>query len=329
MLAASVGARAQFTIVDADSREPLPGVYVFGEDGTLLTISNENGKVKSLDGTLTLSMLSYEPMTVDAKTAKGEILLKAKPYELAEVVVDKADYMKMSATFRDVVKNFNRVVVYREGMVDYYYNLKTKKFKRIVRACRQYEHQDLRNAANDSIKMEFLPLLDFNRVHHLQSTDSSRVQGDTIFVGAMHGKTVVKDGIMHIAQNGLYRSVIDNIKFNDRTSISVFGVKYKVTKSVIDWVHSSPSGSYSTLVAVRQYREEEFQWSKKSVVVPIQTQSDLVVNSITTLNKDEAKEEMKDKGTVTDFTVPDCLPPLPESIHAQIGGLVLRKFREW
>lgn len=329
LFAVSLMARAQFCVIDEDSGDPLPGVYVFGEDGTLLAMSDENGRVKALEGMLTLSMLSYEPKTIDAKTTKGEVTLKAKPYELAEVVVGKTNYMKISATFRDVVKNFDRVVVYREGMVDYYYNMKTKKYKRFVRGCRQYEHKDLRNASNDSIHMEFLPLIDFNRIRYLQTTDSSSVQGDTILIGAMNGKTVIKDGIMHIVHNGLYRSVIDSNKFTDRTSISLFGVKYRLTKNVIDWVHNAPSSSFSTLVAVRQYREEEFQWSKKSVIVPIQTQSDLVVNSITCLSKDEAKAEMKDKSTTTDFTLPDCLPPLPESLNSQTENLVLKKFREW
>lgn len=317
-----------FTVLDADSHEPLPGVYVFGEKGSLLTMSDENGFVKALNEKVTLSMMSFESQTVDARTFQGEVLLKAKPYELSEVVIGKNDYMKISATFRDVVKNFDGVVVYREGLVDFYYDLKSKKYKRRVRACRQYEHEDLRNYNNDSIHVWSIPLFDFSKVRQLQTADSASVHGDTTFVAAMKGKTLIEDGVMCFKNNGLYRVVIDSFKFTDKNSASFLGLHYRVTKHIVDWTYNDPSCSNSSLVAVRRYWEEELQWSKKSPVVPIQTQSDFVVNSVTCITKDEAKAEMKDKEITTEFTLPDCLPALPESVLSQVNGLVLRKFRE-
>lgn len=49
LLLTTLMAKAQFTIVDADSKETLLGVYVYSETGKLLAMSDENGMVKALD----------------------------------------------------------------------------------------------------------------------------------------------------------------------------------------------------------------------------------------------------------------------------------------
>ena len=65
MLLTTLMARAQFTVVDADTKETLPGVYVFSETGKLLAMSDENGQVKEQTGKVMLSMISYNlPFTM-------------------------------------------------------------------------------------------------------------------------------------------------------------------------------------------------------------------------------------------------------------------------
>lgn len=324
-------ARAQFTIVDADTKETLPGVYVFSETGTLLAMSDENGQVKAQTGKVMLSMISYETRTLDATGLTGEVELKGKPFELGEVVVGKTEYLKISAAFRDVVKNFDNLVVFREGLVDYYYNANTKKYKRYIRACRQYEHPQLRNPeAHDSLAIMLLPLLDFNKVKRL-TTLSETTSGDTTVVEAKLGRKIVKDGMMTIEKNGTYRDIVDAMKFLDRTSVSFLGLHYTLTKHITDWQFSEKTDHMdaASLIACRDYREEEYQWSKKAPVIPITTTSDLVVYSVTNLKTQEAKEEMKDKAMTTEFTLPGCLPTVPEGIRERVARkLVLKKFRE-
>ena len=323
-------AKAQFTIVDADSKETLPGVYVYSETGKLLAMSDENGCVKALGEAVkgvTLSMLSYESRTLNANELHGEIALKGKPFELNEVVVGRTEFLKISAVFRDVVKNFDNLIIYREGLVDYYYNAKSKKYTRVIRGCRQYEHPDLRKGTNDSLAIMYLPLLDFNKVQELHSSGET-THGDTTIVEATVGKRVVKDGIMKMEKNGIYRELVDAMKFLDRSSINFLGLRYTLTKHIIDWQFNDKISSAENLVSFRDYREEDYQWSKKAPVVPITTTSDLVVYSVTSLKTKEAKAEMKDKETTTDFTLPDYLPAIPETIHQQAKTLVLKKFRE-
>lgn len=332
LLLTNLVAKAQFTIVDADSKETLPGVYVYSETGKLLAMSDENGVVKALDASVkavTLSMLSYEPLTLDANELKGEVALKSKPFTLNEVVVGRTEYLKISAVFRDVVKNFDNLVVYREGLVDYYYNAKSKKYTRVVRACRQYEHPDLRNMKNDSVAIMLMPLLDLNKLKHVEQV-SSDVRGDTTVVETKYGKKVVKDGMIKLERDGITREIIDEMKYLDRSSTNFLGIRYKLTKHITDWVFNDNMDhlAQENVISLRNYREEEFQWSKKAVVVPISTTSDVVVYSVTNLKAKEAKEEMKDKKTTTEFTLPDYLPALPEAIHKEVSKLVLKKFRE-
>lgn len=331
MLLSTVIAKAQFTVVDADTKESLPGVYVFSETGTLLAMSDENGQVKEQTGKVMLSMISYETKTIDATGLKGEVELKGKPFELGEVVVGRTEYLKISAAFRDVVKNYDNLVVFREGLVDYYYNAKTKKYKRYIRACRQYEHPELRNTmAHDSLAMMLLPVLDFNKVKRV-TTLSETTSGDTTVVEAKYGKKIVKDGMMTIEKNGTYRDIVDALKFLDRTSVSFLGLRYTLTKHITDWQFSEKTEHMdaTSLISCRDYREEEYQWSKKSPIVPITTTSDLVVYSVTNLKTQEARVEMKDKEMTADFTLPECLPTVPESVLEHVAKkLVLKKFRE-
>lgn len=107
-------------------------------------------------------------------------------------------------------------------------------------------------------------------------------------------------------------------------------MRYKLTKHITDWVFNDNIDhlAQENVISLRNYREEEFQWSKKSVLVPISTTSDVVVYSVTNLKAKDAKEEMKDKKTTTEFTLPDCLPAMPDAILKQAQKLVLKKFRE-
>lgn len=329
MLLTTIMAKAQFTVIDADTKETLPGVYVFSETGTLLAMSDENGKVKAQTGKVMLSMISYETRSIDATGLTGEVELKGKPFTLNEVVVGRTEYLKISAVFRDVIKNFDNLVVYREGLVDYYYNAKSKKYTRVVRACRQYEHPDLRNMKNDSLAIMIMPLLDFNKLKHVEQV-SSDVHGDTTVVETKYGKKVVKDGMIKIERDGFTREIIDQMKYLDRTSTGFLGIHYTLTKHITDWGYNDNMDhlAQENLISFRDYREEEFQWSKKAVVVPISTTSDVVVYSVTSLKTQDAKEEMKDKKTTTDFTLPDYLPGIPETVREQAQKLVLKKFRE-
>lgn len=329
MFLTTVVTRAQFTVIDAESKETLAGVYVFSESGKLLTMSNENGEVKAVDGNVTLSMMSYEPLTLNATGVHGQVPLKPQPYQLTDVVVRKTEYVKVSAAFRDVVSNHDKVSLYREGIVDYYYNNKNKKWTRRIRACRQYEHPELRHPWVDTVACWSLRLLDFNKVQTLKQTGSETVHGDTTIVGAMKGKTEVKDGVMIIRKPGIFRTIIDNLKFANKTSGGALGMNLTVKKMFTDWTYVDNGSGPEGMKLMRLYQEQDFRWSKKSRVVPIAIQSDIAVFDTSYLTKNEAKEEMGDKTIVSDFVLPDCLPAVPPSVIEQGKKLTQKSFHDF
>lgn len=126
--------KAQFRIVDEQDGKPVSGAYVFSSKGTLLCISDADGNVKQQEGMVTISNLAYEPLTVDAAKEKGTVCMKPKAYTLPEVAVGKAEYVKLSGAFRDICRNNGKTILYREGLADFYINIKTGKAKRRVRA---------------------------------------------------------------------------------------------------------------------------------------------------------------------------------------------------
>ena len=166
LLVCSTAARAQFKIVDGQDGKPVAGAYVFSSTGSLLCISDADGNIRKLDGTVTISDLAYEPTSVDASKTTGVVYLREKAYTLPEVTVGKADYVKLSGAFRDICRNDGKTILYREGLMDFYINTATGKIKRRVRACRQYEARGLRKIVN--FKIAILGMA--------QSTDLARIK---------------------------------------------------------------------------------------------------------------------------------------------------------
>ena len=139
LFACPILGRAQLKIVDEKDGKPIAGAYVFSNDNHLLCMSDANGDTQPLEGTVTISVLSYEPKTIDASKTKGTVSLRQKPYALPEVVVHGTDYLKLVGAFRDICRNDGKTILYREGIMNFYINMKTHKIQRRVRACRQYE----------------------------------------------------------------------------------------------------------------------------------------------------------------------------------------------
>lgn len=73
LLVCSTAAKAQFKIVDEQDGKPVAGAYVFSSTGSLLCISDADGNIKKLDGTVTISNLSYEPKSIDASKTTGVV----------------------------------------------------------------------------------------------------------------------------------------------------------------------------------------------------------------------------------------------------------------
>lgn len=174
--------KAQFRIVDEQDGKPVSGAYVFSSKGTLLCISDADGNVKLQEGMVTISNLAYEPLTIDATKEKGTVCMKPKAYTLPEVAVGKAEYVKLSGAFRDICRNNGKTILYREGLADFYINIKTGKAKRRVRACRQYELPTLRRLFNFNIAiLGEARSFDISRIRFIECDSVSGTSGDSTF----------------------------------------------------------------------------------------------------------------------------------------------------
>lgn len=322
-------AMAQFTIVDSESGDPIPGVFVFGSNGSLVCMSNDKGEVNGASGRVTLSMISYEPLSIDATGLTGEVKLVSQPLLLNEVVVGRTDYVKVSGVFRDVVGNEGRLVLYREGIMDFYYNVDKKDWTRRIRAARQLEDKNLRKLSYiDSLYAGYVPLFDLGSVRTLDSENEAQ-RGDTLVFAAKVGKAMVSDVAMIYKAGGLYHQVIDGVKANKKTSTSFLGMKSDYKVILTHWSYTDPAMKLSSLAAFRNYTVEEYRTGKKSPLIIADQTHDFVVTDVQYLTKKEAKEEMKDKETETNFQLPKCLPAVPEVLTDQIPMLVQTKVRKF
>lgn len=325
LIVGCIDASAQFRVVDKADGQPIAGAYIFDANNTLLCMSDANGQVKALQGKVTISTLSYDPLTIDASTTHGDVALDQKEFSLPEVVVKQTDYLKIRGAFRDICTNNGKTILYREGMVDFYVNMKNGKIKRHVWACREYEHKKLRKLFSFETFMLNGRSFHLGRINYLKTDSVSGTKGDTTFLALSSRKYSAEDACMVITdkKKGLYRSVIDNTKFKKTDTKSL-----TITTNINDWTYSQPETNMSALVSFRSLYNYTWRWDKKSAPIDCKELRDFVTLDVTTLDKKEAEEEMKDKSETDVFDLPDCLPSISYNVSQETEGLEKRTFWE-
>ena len=318
--------KAQFRIVDEQDGKPVSGAYVFSSKGTLLCISDADGNVKLQEGMVTISNLAYEPLTVDAAKEKGTVCMKPKAYTLPEVAVGKAEYVKLSGAFRDICRNNGKTILYREGLADFYINIKTGKAKRRVRACRQYELPTLRRLVNFNIAiLGEARSFDISRIRFIECDSVSGTSGDSTFYKSHYRGTSADSAIIYLNSHreGVYRFIIDGTKYNRPSSLLL-----SVKTQLFDWTFSSPKNSWSSLLSYRRVYNYDYRPLPTKEPIATEEINDFVTTDVKTMTKEEAKAEMKDHSETDQFDLPDCLPAIPYDVAAETKDLLKKSFWE-
>ena len=67
---------AQFRVVDAEDGEPIAYAYILSPRGSVLEMTDSEGRASAHHGKVRVTMLSYESQTVDADSVRnGEVRL--------------------------------------------------------------------------------------------------------------------------------------------------------------------------------------------------------------------------------------------------------------
>lgn len=324
---------AQIRIIDAEDEKPLAGVYLYDENTNCVAVSDKNGKVGKLSGKVTASLMGYEPVTVDASTFTGNIKLKSKWNELPEIVVKKKDYAKITGVFRDIFRNNGSTIIYREGIADYYFSKKKKKFIRRIRACRQYEIENLRKLSAKEVSLWYSRSTDLSKVKFLKDSEKTTNNGDTTIYKARYKGKDVENAIMEInmPKLGLVRQSIDQKKFLKNDTSKYWDGTYITKQSLNDWTmrnKTTDTISISDLVATHRCIAYEYLHDAKSKPIYVDTINDFVVTDVEYLTSEEANKEMKDKKIVREFKMPDVLPEMNYNKEKEIKDLIETDFWE-
>lgn len=317
---------AQFRVVDANDKSPLSCAYIFDEKGHLLGMTDIDGNAPQLKGNVVVSTMSYASETVNASSFHGTLELKPSAFSLDEVAVGGNDFVKTTVVFRDIFRNDSSVVLYREGLKDFYFDTKKQKYTTRVRACRQFEHPDIRKLFGKYPMLCDCSTIDLEHIHYVKRAGVAAENGDTTTYNAdFYGRksdaiTYIKDTLHH-----RYRSIIDDIKLKGLDEMRILEkiMKMRFEKQFIDWTFSDPSMGLASLVGCRTYRRLVF--GKKNPIVEETTQ-EISVISIKAMSKEEAKVEMKEKTISKDYTLPDALVPIPFNVTEDTKDLVERDY---
>lgn len=319
-------AMANFRVIDASTNEPLIGAFVFDRQGKLLQLTGTDGVVKASADSVTISMMTYESQTVDAASQTADVALKPKGYELGEVVVNANDYfIKTSTVFRDVFRNDGKLVLYREGIADFYYDSKKKKYTRRVRACRQWVDPRLDKMFSFTLYPGPYRSIHLGKIKYVPRDGVTAVVGDTTYYAAKGGE---KDAIINIVDSikGIYRTIIDGMKAGSITDTPIITFHSNVS----EWTFRGKEMAMSELVSNRFYTDFTYKNPMKLMKkMDVMMSSELAVTGICALTKDEAKAEMKNKKETREFTMPNVLPNLGVNLEVELQGLKPTHFDEY
>lgn len=316
---------AQFRVVDANTHEPIQGAFVLNQEGNVIELTDANGMVSRYDGIVSIRLFSYEMATVDASTQTEDVELIEKPMELDEVIVSPLEYIKISGVFRDVCRNDGKLTIFREGIVDFYYNTKSGKYKRRVRACRQYTDRRLDRIFDYSIYPGPYRSFDMRRIKTANIDTVTAQHGDTTIVGIKNG---ARDGVIYIdnRDRGIYRSILDGIKTNAVMST----LRHKYKSCYFDWVYRDEKHSIAGLISFTSFIQMDYYSVAKGFkAVEVTEYNEFVVTDIKTLSKEDAKREMKNKEQLSEFVLPDVLPSLNFDLDEESKDLKSTKFDEY
>ena len=325
-LTLSLPLRAQFRVVDAEDGNPIGGVYVFDSDGKLLGLSNSEGKVDKYDGMVKLSVMTYESQTVDASTFHGDVQLKPSTFELPEVVVSKTEYTKVTTAFRDIYRSNGKTVLYREGLADYYVNMKTKKATRRIRSCRQFEMPGLRKVETFAKTLFSAKASDLSHITAVKQEGVSDTRGDSTFISATFHGHHADDGIVEINthKEGMFRHLINTTKLQ-KNEMNLFGMNLSIKQNLMDWTTNDNTGTLLSLIAVRQLVSYDWAYDKHTLS-QVESISDVVVVETESISKDDAKREMKDKSISREVSRTNSLPDIPYDVQHELQGLEQHDF---
>lgn len=307
-----LSAVAQFRVVDADTHEPLPGAYVFDSHGQLADMSDKDGMVKKARGLVTVSLLSYESQKVDLSKHVTEVALIPMEYSLPEVEIGRTEYVKTSGVFRDYAINNGKLVLYREGIVDFYMDCKSKDYTRRVRGCRQWSDRRLFKKMAEGVDHTPCHTFDFSKVHKVKTDGVTGTKGDTVYIKAKGGDD---NAIMEITDtlHERRRHVIDGTKTGNPNEL-LWGYM-KIKANISDWTFTDRKDADNSLIAFHGYQNYIIN------EVEVVTNREFVVTDVVPMSKADAKAEMKDKTEDPDFILPEVLPKLGFSIVKELQDM--------
>lgn len=144
--------------MDVDTKEPIPFVHIFTNDGNLGVVSDINGIItekdimlltEHIDAELTIQHIVYssKQVTAYALLHEKEIYLEARSINLDEVVVTPQknlyDYVGLKGFFRSYVLFNNEPKYYVDGIVTYYISERNEKLRMKLHQYRVHRNEEL------------------------------------------------------------------------------------------------------------------------------------------------------------------------------------------
>lgn len=313
---------AQFRVVDAEDGEPIAYAYILSPRGSVLEMTDSEGRASAHHGKVRVTMLSYESQTVDADSVRnGEVRLKLVGFPLHEASAASTDFLKFSTAFRDVFRNDGRIVLYREGIVDYYYDFATHEMSRKVRGERRFVHPNLFKVGKNKPNLYDDEYLNLCRTVSIEHPEKIGERGDTtIYKGRVSGFAVDSVSVcIRDPKHHLFRAIIRQHTCPAPVSKLVDKLlRYRKEKDVIDWMYSDEDQAWSHFIGARSYRR--CQLGKKPILE--ESTKDVVVTDRCVMSAAEMRDDAKRAERLTDFVLPDNMPDVGiDNLEEALEGL--------
>jgi hypothetical protein len=236
---------SQSKIVDSKTGEAIAFAHLIIDGGKLGATSNINGIIsiaeiekmaEASSTTITIQHLGYDNLEISLQDLKQSeaIRLNARNIVLSEVTVNpssKYDYVVLKGFFRSYQINDNELKYYTDGIVEYYFPKKRKKFSVNLLEHRTFRNQKLidqvkRRSSMIVMKAAGIPYMDGNTI--IDDLDDKYT-----FVETQNGQDIIKSDLRvgYIRKNNTEKNVqinIDKILPEKENVHSAFGYTSRI-----------------------------------------------------------------------------------------------------
>lgn len=318
---------AQIKTQDINTKKNIVNAKIFSKEGEIIGISNLKGNIKipkktSIQKNDTIEI--FHPNYISKKTTWNKVLQNSiilmKPdtiTKLEEVIIvaNKPEYLILKGGFISYQIIDNVPVTFSDGIIEYYINLKKKKFLKsnIIqsRAFKNFNsikkiNETKRNSARSILST--IPPFSFYEEIILSDLEKFNIKNDSVITK--------KETVIGSLKKQDTKTIL-SIEYHSPErpkNISLPGIKSTINNKIINESFNSSSPKLEKILSINKYYNSDI--TKKEVTINYELIQNFYTLEKKTMSKEQYKDYVEEKPHLKNNTVNKTSLKIPNSIKS-------------